>query len=134
MCALFSENLKRLRKSCGLKQEDVAKVLGVDRSAYSYYEGGKTQPSIANLIKIAHMFKVDVDELIGNDTAGQQLEFGSEQGTGYRHETQSGVRTLGECSAEERVLVAWFRQIENKEKILELLKEEYDRQQDKEEE
>ncbi len=131
---MFSENLKRLRKSCGFKQEDVAKVLGIDRSAYSYYEGGKTQPSITNLIKIAHMFKVDVDELIGNDKAGQQLEFGSEQGAGYRHDTQPAVRTLGECSAEERVLVAWFRQIENKEKILELLKEEYDRQQNKEEE
>ena len=73
---MFSENLKTLRKSCGFKQEDVAKVLGIDRSAYSYYEGGKTQPSLTNLIKIAHMFKVDVDELIGNNKASQQLEFG----------------------------------------------------------
>ena len=111
----------------------MAKVLGIDRSAYSYYEGGKTQPSITNLIKIANMFKVDVDELIGNDKADRQLEFGSEQGAGYRHDIQRGVRTLGECSADERVLVAWFRQIENKEKILELLKAEYDRQQNKEE-
>ena len=131
---MFSENLKKLRKSCGFKQEDVAKVLGIDRSAYSYYEGGKTQPSISNLIKIARMFEVDVDELIGNDKAECQLGFSSEQASGYRHEVQSGVRTLGDCSAEERVLVAWFRQIDNKEKILEMLKEEYDRQQNKEEE
>ena len=31
------------------------------------YENEKAEPSIANLIKLAHLFNVSVDTLIGND-------------------------------------------------------------------
>ncbi|MBQ8027327.1 MAG: helix-turn-helix transcriptional regulator, partial [Clostridia bacterium] len=41
---LFAENLKKFRKLAGLRQDDIAKVIGLDRSAYAYYETGKTEP------------------------------------------------------------------------------------------
>ena len=46
---MFAENLKKYRKLSGFRQDDIAKIIGLDRSAYAYYESGKTEPSIDNL-------------------------------------------------------------------------------------
>ncbi len=131
---MFNSNLKKLRKACGFKQDDVAKVLGVDRSAYSYYEGGKTEPNISNLIKIARMFKVDVDTVVGNSEYTQALELESEPGADYDSGIAADISVLERCSADERLLIAWYRQMENKKEILELVKSQYDLQCSKDEE
>lgn len=131
---LFNQNLKKLRKERGFKQEDVARVLGVDRSAYSYYEGGKTEPSIANLIKIARMFKVDVDTVVGNSDYSGSLMLGSEAAEGYDSAVAPEISSLDKCSADERVLIAWYRQLDNKKEILEIMKNQYELQQGKDEE
>ena len=130
---MLNQNLKKFRKACGFKQEEVASVLGVDRSAYSYYESGKTEPNVSNLIKIARMFKVDIDELVGNGECAQTLAVNSQPGEGYDSEVASDISGLEKCSADERVLIAWYRQMENKNEILELVKSQYDLQCGKEE-
>ena len=61
----FSERLKETRKKAGLTQEDVAKQLGITRPAYTQYETDKTQPSLEIAAKIADIFKVSLDYLIG---------------------------------------------------------------------
>lgn len=61
----FSERLKDERKKARLTQEDVAKMLGITRPAYTQYETGKTQPSLETAAKLADIFKVSVDYLIG---------------------------------------------------------------------
>jgi len=63
--SVFSERLKKERKKSGLTQEDVAKQLGITRSAYTYYETDKTQPSLETATKLADIFKVSLDYLIG---------------------------------------------------------------------
>lgn len=63
--SVFSERLKKERKKSGLTQEDVAKQLGITRSAYTYYETDKTQPSLETAAKLADIFKVSLDYLIG---------------------------------------------------------------------
>lgn len=48
-------NLKRLRNTYELSQQDIANKLGIDRSTYTYYETGKNEPSInmlSNILKI----------------------------------------------------------------------------------
>ncbi|MBQ9551798.1 MAG: helix-turn-helix transcriptional regulator, partial [Clostridia bacterium] len=75
----FKENLRQLRRACGFSQEDVANVLGVDRSAYSYYESGKTEPSITNLVKIARMYRVSTDTLVDNEGFAATLCVDNEQ-------------------------------------------------------
>ncbi len=49
-------NLKKMRKECALTQQQVADALGLERSTYTYYETGKTDPSIATLQKIMLLF------------------------------------------------------------------------------
>lgn len=57
--------LKSIRKSMGLTQDDVAKVLNVTRAAYSNLETGKRDPSTDTLIQLASYFNVSVDDLLG---------------------------------------------------------------------
>lgn len=55
-----------LRTEKGLSQRDVAKAMYVSQGTYNNWENGKTQPSIEQLIRLAHFFEVSVDYLIGN--------------------------------------------------------------------
>ena len=61
----FSERLKEERKKAKLTQEDIAKQLGITRSAYTLYETEKTQPSIETATKLADILKVSLDYLVG---------------------------------------------------------------------
>lgn len=61
----FGKRLRELRKIKGLSQEQVGKELGFSARAYSHYENGERDPSIATLIKMCKFFDVSADYLIG---------------------------------------------------------------------
>ena len=121
---MLSKNLKVYRRACGFNQEDVAKVLGIDRSAYSYYESGKTEPSVKNLIKIARMFKVDVDTLVGSAEHPAVVQVATKAAE-FNEGKFSEFENLGKCSPEERRLIAWFRQLDDKDAVLNILKKQF---------
>ena len=52
----ISEKLKLYRVKNNFTQTQIAAALGIDRSTYSYYELGKTVPSVGMLSKIAKIF------------------------------------------------------------------------------
>lgn len=62
---MLSENLKQYRKSKGLSQEKIAEMLGVSRQAVTKWENGQTTPSSDNLIALADLYQVSLDELLG---------------------------------------------------------------------
>ena len=64
---IFSERIKRLRKNKGLKQQELAEILGIKRNTYSDWENGKTEPSFENLIKLADLLEVSLDWLFGRE-------------------------------------------------------------------
>ena len=70
--AYLCEQLHTLRKQRGLTQEQVAKALGIDRSSYTYYELGRTEPSVESLLKISKLFGVSVDVLLEQDSSEKQ--------------------------------------------------------------
>lgn len=57
--------LKTLRKQCKMKQAQLAEMLSTSQRNVSYWENGETQPDIDTLIKIADIFDVTLDELVG---------------------------------------------------------------------
>ncbi|MDE6879770.1 MAG: helix-turn-helix domain-containing protein [Oscillospiraceae bacterium] len=59
------ERLKRLRQSMHLSQEQLARLLGVDRSTISSYESDVRQPPLDTLSRIADVFGVSTDYLLG---------------------------------------------------------------------
>lgn len=59
--------LKELRIAQKLYQKDIADILGVDRTTYTKYESGASEPDIATLIQLADFFGVTVDYLISHE-------------------------------------------------------------------
>lgn len=62
---MLNKNLKQLRKSKGLSQEELAIRLNVVRQTISKWEKGLSVPDADMLIKIADIFEVSVSELLG---------------------------------------------------------------------
>ena len=63
---MFPEKLKALREYRGLYQKDMAALLDLRQNAYSHYETGRAEPSIANLCRLADFFGISIDELVGH--------------------------------------------------------------------
>lgn len=63
----LQSRLRELRKENKYTQKDIAKKLNMSTSGYGYYEQGKTYPPIEMLNRIASVYSVSVDYLLGND-------------------------------------------------------------------
>ena len=57
--------LRELREEYDHKQEFLANYLGVRQNAYSQYETGKRHIPIEALIKLAYLYDVSMDYLLG---------------------------------------------------------------------
>lgn len=55
--------IKEFRTKRGLRQKDVAKMIGVSVPSISYYERGKKKPSINNALKIAQVLDTTIEDL-----------------------------------------------------------------------
>ncbi len=64
---IISCNIRNLRKRSGYTQKQVADLLGLDRSTYSYYELGKIKPDIATIMKLANIFGVHYTEILESE-------------------------------------------------------------------
>ena len=57
-------NIKRLREDRGVKQSEIADLIGMHRSNYSKIENGQREISLAAVDKIAKFFNITIDELV----------------------------------------------------------------------
>ena len=64
------ERMKELREKKKLTQEDIAKLLNVERSTYSSYENGRLSIKYDHLIDLAKYYGVSIDYLLGKDDKG----------------------------------------------------------------
>ena len=62
---LFSVRLKELRLQHGFSQEELSEQIGIKQSSYSDWENGKFKPNYEKLEKIADLFDVSLDWLVG---------------------------------------------------------------------
>lgn len=69
----FPANLKKWRLSYGATQKEMSMLLGITERAYRNYELGRNQPSLEDLVKIADMFRISLDVLVGRDTPDNPL-------------------------------------------------------------
>lgn len=58
-------NIKALREDHDLRQREVAAALNVSQNTYSQYENGVIELTASNLIKLADLYGVSVDYLLG---------------------------------------------------------------------
>lgn len=64
---LPGENITRCRKKLGMSQEKVAEYMGVSRQAVTKWENNISMPSSENLIKLAGLFGITVEVLLGKE-------------------------------------------------------------------
>lgn len=64
---VLARRLRALRRKADLTQAQVSDVLSVKRSAYAYYEIGKSEPRVETIKQIAKMYGVTVDALLSED-------------------------------------------------------------------
>lgn len=61
----FSEIIKQLRLERGWSQQDVADRVGRNKMTISQYESGQRRPSFDMIEKLAEVFHVDLNYLLG---------------------------------------------------------------------
>ncbi len=107
----FGQNLTKYRKMCGFTQQQIADMLNLNRTTYTKYETGVSEPSFEILKKIVSIYGVDVNAILGEDTFEKNL-------TDF-------IMPMYNLTKEEQELVGVFRMFnrEEKDKLLKVLKE-----------
>ena len=59
----MKNRIEAIRKERGIRQEELAKVMGVSRQTISSLENGRYNPSILLAYKIARYFKLTIEEV-----------------------------------------------------------------------
>ncbi len=115
----IGQNLKKIRKKTKLTQSDIAACFGKDRSTYTCWETGRSFPSFENLIKLAKIFNVSIDDIIFGD---EPAEAGEEK---RRILSEPGTDPIAYLKKNEQLLLLAFRMLEEKDKAeaIDLLRE-----------
>lgn len=112
----LKENLKNYRLANDYTQQQVADVLGIDRTAYANYELGHTSPNIENLCKLARIFGVTLNDLVDFFYNEDELrdKFSCDCSMLFKGISQ----TPGYVTRDERYLLCLYRLSVNKKEII----------------
>ena len=69
----IAQNVKQLRQSRNLKQEQLSRISGVPRPTWSNLESGSSNPTVVVLAKVAAALQVPVEELISPPKASAKF-------------------------------------------------------------
>lgn len=91
---VFSSRISLLRQKRGWSQEDVAKGTGISQKQISRYERGMSEPTAEALSRLAQIFDVTTDWLLGlTDNESRPL------------------RNLGDLSDDEKRILELYRRV-----------------------
>lgn len=72
----FGDRLKQYRMNEGLSQEQLAEKIGVSRQAITKWETKRGLPDVENMVILAEIFKMTLDELVLQETRKQEQDKG----------------------------------------------------------
>lgn len=58
----LQKNLQKFRTAAGFSQEELSQLLGMNRATYTYYETGKTTPSVVDLYVLARLYNKRMED------------------------------------------------------------------------
>lgn len=62
--SIFSSKIRRLRKESGYTQEEVSRMLNIQRQTYSNYENALRVPPIEIIVALSELYHVTLDSLL----------------------------------------------------------------------
>lgn len=107
--ANLSQRLKKFRTANKLTQGQVATCLELERSTYTYYETGRSQPSLDVLTKLALMYGVSLSHLLGIDNGFPIFNNSDESDAPEKSENSRKPSFLNELTRDEQNLTMNFR-------------------------
>ena len=72
----IANKLQQMRKKNGLSQEELAAKMGVTRQAVSKWERAESAPDMENLILLAKLYGVTIDELLNTSASPETVSAG----------------------------------------------------------
>ena len=115
---MLKDKLKECRLQCDLSQQKVAEMLNMHRSTYSYYELGKTEPSLDNIRTLARIFNVSLNELLEVEYIPSAHHGMADPGYEEEFERAAGdkVNRMGDLTRDEKTLILRFRLMTGKQR------------------
>lgn len=107
----FAQRLFALRKAADMTQGEVATYLGIDRSAYTYYETDVAMPSLQVLCRLASMFHTSIDFLLDFNPFEKEEAITAEELEELQVVAPRSAHVLSELARDERTLILWFRRM-----------------------
>nr|DAG64042.1 MAG TPA: helix-turn-helix XRE-family like protein [Caudoviricetes sp.] len=104
------QNLKALRDSLNMTQEEFGKSVGLAKSTYNNYETGVREPKSDFWIAIAQKYNVSIDYLMGLEN--------------LQNENQPAPTNEGELAEDDKRIIELLHQLtpENRERVFEIIK------------
>ena len=69
----IANRLQKLRKENGYSQEELADKLGISRQAVSKWERAESSPDTDNLIVLARLYHISLDELLYDNESNEEI-------------------------------------------------------------
>ena len=69
----IANRLQKLRKENGYSQEELADKLGISRQAVSKWERAESSPDTDNLIILARLYNMSLDELLNDNESNEEI-------------------------------------------------------------
>ena len=103
-----ANKLVQLRKEKGFSQEELAEKLGISRQAVSKWERAEAAPDTDNLVTLAKLYGISLDELLGNelDQSEDERAYAKESGKDNT-KVDIGLKGIHVEDGEDYVHVAW---------------------------
>lgn len=94
----IGQRLKNLRLERGWSQIHTAEQIGITRSAYHHYEANTRKPGRETLLKLADLFNVTTDHLLGKAelTVSAQLKAAQRQHRAEKEEIYQAIDSISQ--------------------------------------
>lgn len=96
----IANRLVQLRKKCGYSQEELASKLGLSRQSVSKWERAEASPDTDNLIELARLYNVSLDDLLNPDVNLDEVINKADKNPNEGSDVNETFREDAECSNE----------------------------------
>ena len=112
LTAIIADRLVKLRRMTGLTQDAVANAIGIGRTNYSHYENQKATPPMDKIVRLAAVFGVTTDFLLGQEQTMTPSSLHDSPFPAFDDMTEQ----LSRLKEDELILVLQYRQLSPEQK------------------